>query len=189
MRPTRLAALTLLASCHAAQAFSWPAPPGWKSETIPFPLEFARDIAQHGVEEVRFEPRFFDPAADTYFTYSFAWVLDGPGSPAPDALAADLRRYFHGLMSAVGKDKGAAFPDGAFDARVESNEAAAGRYRGVVHTVDAFGDGRAVTLNLDAVSLACGRKAVLLVSLSPHAPDDATFRGLLAQRDTFRCAP
>jgi hypothetical protein len=48
-----------------APRFAWPAPPGWKSETIPFPLDFAPDIPHRGVEEVRFEPRFFDPAADT----------------------------------------------------------------------------------------------------------------------------
>jgi len=178
--------LLLLAGCHAAAPFTWPTPPGWKSETIPFPLEFAPDVPHRGVEEVRFEPRFFDPSADTYFTYSFAWLLDDAAPPSAAQLATDMRLYFTGLMRAVGKKK-ATYPDSAFQAQVDAD--ATGHYRGVVHTVDAFGDGRALVLHLDATALVCGQKQVILVSLSPHAPDDATYQALLAQRATFRCAP
>jgi hypothetical protein len=181
-----LLALSLL-SCHASPAFTWPTPPGWKPETIPFPLEFAPDVRHRGVEEVRFEPRFFDATADTYFTYSFAWVLDEPRPPSADELASDLHRYFAGLMRSVGQEKHATYPDAAFDAQVTADSPA--HYAGEVHTVDAFGDGRAVVLHLDAHALACGAKSVVLVSLSPHVPSDATFQALLAQRATFGCAP
>jgi hypothetical protein len=113
--------------------------------------------------------------------------MDDARPPSAEELSSDLRRYFSGLMRAVGSEKHASYPESAFDARVDAVGTA--HYRGVVHAVDAFGDGRALVLNLDAESLACGDKTVLLVSLSPHAPDDATFHSLLAQRGTFRCAP
>lgn len=48
-------------------------------------------------------------------------------------------------------------------------------------TVDAFADGRALVLHLDATAV-CGRKNLVLASLSPHAPAGATYRALLAQR-------
>jgi hypothetical protein len=134
---------------------------------------------------VRFEPHFFDPAADTYFTYSFAWVLDGASPPNDAQLASQLRRYFAGLMTAVGKEKHAAYDVGVFDARVKSEET--GHYQGEVRAVDAFGDGRALLLHLDAEARICGSKTVVLVSLSPHPVADPTFQALLAQRATFAC--
>ena len=42
----------------AAPSFTWPVPDGWRSETIPFPLEFAPSIPHRGVEEIRFAPGF-----------------------------------------------------------------------------------------------------------------------------------
>jgi hypothetical protein len=182
-----LAIASSLAACHSQGAFTWPVPEGWKSETIPFPLDFAPDLPHRGVEEIRFEPHFFDASADTYFTYSFAWVLDDPRPPTDAELGSDLTRYFRGLMTSVGKEKHATYPDGAFGASVTSPSP--GSYAGTVTTVDAFGDGRALTLHLDATSVACGSKNVVLVSLSPHAPGDPVFQALLAQRATFRCAP
>ena len=187
----------LAAACHPSPVstrpvstgpvFTWPAPEGWKKETIPFPLDFAPDLPHRGAEEIRFAPHFFDPAAPTYFSYSFAWVIDDPAPPPADQLSAEFRRYFAGLMGEVGKEKGAAYPASAFDARVDSDRA--GHYGGVIHAVDAFGDGRPLVLHLDAQSSTCRKKTVLLVTLSPKDPDDAVFAALLAQRGTFRCAP
>jgi hypothetical protein len=42
-------------------ATAWETPAGWRTETIPFPLEFAPSIAHAGVEELRFPPGFLDP--------------------------------------------------------------------------------------------------------------------------------
>ena len=184
-----LAASLAVAACHSGGApFRWSVPQGWKAETIPFPLDFAPDVPHRGVEEVRFEPGFFDPSAEAYFTYSFAWVLDETRAPAPSELAAELKRYFLGLARAVGQDKSLAVPESAFDAKVEADAEAPAHYHGVVHSLDPFNAGRPVVLTLDAVTLACGQKAVLLVSLSPHATTDATYQGLLAQRATFTCS-
>jgi hypothetical protein len=166
-------------------AFDWPAPTGWKSETIPFPLDFAPELAHRGTEEVRFAPHFFDAKADTYFTYSFAWVLSDERPVTPDALAAEMPVYFRGLARAVGEEKHAKYDDGAFGAHVEAVDAT--HARGTVRAVDAFGDGRALALNLDAEWTTCGARHVLLVSLSPHTPGDATWQVLLDQRRTFRC--
>ena len=65
-----------LADASPPPVFTWPAPTGWRKETIPFPLDFAPSLPYRGVEEVRFAPHFFDAPAETYFTYSFAWILD-----------------------------------------------------------------------------------------------------------------
>ncbi len=78
MRFLPLLTMALLVGCAAATpTFAWPTPEGWRQETIPFPLDFAPTLPYRGTEEIRFAPRFFDPASPTYFTYSFVWLVDG----------------------------------------------------------------------------------------------------------------
>ena len=38
----------------AEPSFFLPTPEGWRTETIPFPLEFAPEIKYEGLEELRF---------------------------------------------------------------------------------------------------------------------------------------
>jgi len=60
-RWARLGAICSLAAVAAAgqPGFRWPVAEGWRKETIPFPLEFARDLPFSGVEELRFAPGMF----------------------------------------------------------------------------------------------------------------------------------
>jgi hypothetical protein len=159
--------------------FRWDLPTRWKSETIPFPLPFAPSLPYRGVEELRFEPKFFDASAPTYFSYSFAWILDDDATPLTgERLSGDLARYFSGLAHEVSPNR---FDAAAHDARM--TRAADGTYRGEVHTVDAFGDGRKLLLHVAGESILCEGHRVLLLSLSPreHVAE------LDAQRRSFRC--
>jgi hypothetical protein len=170
------------ARANGSPSFQWPTPEGWRSETIPFPLEFAPELAYRGVEELRFAPKFFDASSPTYFTYSFVWLLeDGPAFGAAP-LAHDLDVYFTGLARAVAPSK---FEPKAHDARLEQQKD--GTYRGVVHTVDAFGDGRALTLAVVGEAVTCGSHRGIVLSLSPRT-DDTMWTTLNRQRRTFQCA-
>jgi hypothetical protein len=40
--------------------FYMPVPDGWRTETIPFPLDFAPELKYEGVEELRFSPWMFE---------------------------------------------------------------------------------------------------------------------------------
>lgn len=42
-----------------AADFTLPIPEGWRTETIPFPLEFAPELSYEGYEELRFSPGMF----------------------------------------------------------------------------------------------------------------------------------
>jgi hypothetical protein len=162
----------------------WPKPASWKSETIPFPLPFAPALPYRGVEELRFAPRFFDPQAETYFSYNFAWLLDDAPDLPSGRLAEELGRYFAGLAHAVDQ---AHFDEHAHSARLELTRS--GHYEGVVQTVDAFGDGRALKLFVEGESQLCGGRRILLLSLSPRPYDHPTWKALQAQRATFKCVP
>lgn len=85
----------------AAATASWAVPEGFRSETIPFPLEFAPALDHRGVEELRFAPGFFDPAAPGYWSYAFVWRVEDAAALDAAALARELEVYFRGLLVAV----------------------------------------------------------------------------------------
>jgi hypothetical protein len=162
--------------------FSWPVPDGWRSETIPFPLEFAPEIPHRGVEELRFAPGFFEPEAPGYFSYAFAWVVSGESALDIPTLARELTTYFRGLMGAVGKGK-KGLPALDLD-RTEARIGADGR--GSVVTFDAFGDGRQIDLEVTVAVQPCGSGKAVLFTAAPHgrppvspSPQDVT--------RSFRC--
>ncbi|HEU4411518.1 MAG TPA: DUF6265 family protein [Polyangiaceae bacterium] len=167
--------------------FRWPLPDGWRSESIVLPPEFARDMTVQGLEEVRFAPRFFDPSAETYFSYSFAWVLGGEARLDAAALGEQLRRYFAGLMKAVGGGKGKAAGAPASAAKLRDD--GAGRWAGTVITVDAFGEGTPLKLNVEAEASECAGRTIVLFTLSPREAGDALWGRLREQRTLFRCKP
>jgi hypothetical protein len=83
---------------------AWRVPDGWRSETIPFPLDFAPSLAHRGIEELRFAPGFFDPAAPGYWSYAFVWRTEDAATLDAAKLGDELTVYFRGLIAAVDKD-------------------------------------------------------------------------------------
>lgn len=169
----------------AAPGFTWPVPAGWRGETIPFPLEFAPDIPHRGVEELRFAPGFFDPAAPGYWTYAFAWVVTGERPLDPARLARELTAYFRGLTAAVAGGKKDGLPPPDLD-RVEVRLEPDGR--GTVRTFDAFGDGRQIDLDVAVVVQPCGSgKAVLFSAVRRGQPPLSPSVDEVVR--SFRCDP
>lgn len=188
---------TASATASAAASFHWPVPEGWKQETIPFPLEFAPDLAYRGVEELRFAPDFFEPDAPTYFSYAFVWWLEGRTELDAPRLERDLARYFAGLCGAVGEGK-FTFDPGRFKAKLEPGTEPAALpipgARSLQGTLDAYdpfkkGNGREISLNLRLAIGGCpdaGRQ-VVLVTASPKPRGDAIWKALGEREASFRC--
>ena len=170
---------------------AWPHPPDWKTETIPFPLDFAPAIRHVGVEELRFAPGFFAPAAPGYFSYAFVWWIK-EAAPLPAAtLAAELNQYYAGLCTEVGKKKFSLDP-----ARYHVELAAAettlpgwDALTGEAALYDAFTTGKPLTLRLHAYQRDCptvGQRAVLVLA-SPQPESAAIWTELLARAAAVRC--
>jgi hypothetical protein len=155
----------VLAACGAAPPppappSAWPVPAGWRSEVLPFPLDFAPSLAHRGVEELRFPPGFFDPASGEWWSYEFAWRLDDPAALAPDTLAVELTTYFRGLVAAVDGDHRVTAPDRiavavGFDLAVRA------------HLVDPFKTAEPIDLVGTAERRACGGGALWVIVLAP----------------------
>jgi hypothetical protein len=166
----------------AAPRFTWPVADGWRKETIPFPLEFAPDIDHTGVEELRFAPGFFDPAAPGYWTYAFVWVVTDDGDLTMAALSAELLAYFRGLTAAVARGKTGLPP--LDPARIQVRVGEDGR--GSATTFDAFGDGRQVDLELTVRVMPCGTgRAVLVAAARTGQPEMR--RAVDQVAASFRC--
>lgn len=180
----------------------WPAPTGWKSETLPFPLDFAPDLTHRGVEELRFAPGMFDATAPGYWSYAFVWWLEDRAPQDAAAFSRELTDYFRGLLVLVARERAKAPPAGApaplpFDAaaiactlRAEAEPPKSPeppgwqRFTGEATIFDAFGDNRRLSLHLTlaqrdfpAAGSAPGHRAILVLA-SPADPAQPIWRQL-----------
>lgn len=191
-----LAATTLLAQSPSPSGapvdfpLEWKPLEGWRTETIPFPLDFAPSLSYPGgVEELRFSPKFGQVDDPLYFTYAFVWVVPESEKIDLERMKGDLKAYFDGLMTAVAKDKklelGAidslvtieAVPDGMTDPML-----AGLTFKGTVKTKDAFFSQKDVLLEYCVYRTRCevSGKAVWYFEVSPQLTTDE-MRILMAQ--------
>lgn len=152
------------AEAAAPQAPPWPVPPGWRTEVIKFPLDFAPTLAHRGEEVLRFPPGFFDPASGDHWSYAFVWRTEDPAQLDAAALGAELTAYFRGLIAAVDKQQriqardqiiARAIPDGA------------GRFRLSAHVFDAFRTAAPLDLTGWAERRPCRAGALWVFVLAP----------------------
>jgi hypothetical protein len=151
---------------HDKASFVWPVAEGWRKETIPFPLEFAPDLALSGVEEIRFAPGMFKPGEDGYWSYAFVWWLDG--RPA----LARFKASFHALPP----------PPKKLGHAVQA-------FAGTVDSYDAFATGKPIVLQLEVHVWDCaeaGRRVAMILA-SPQPESAPIWTSLHARRDEFVC--
>ena len=74
-------------------------PPGWTTEKISFPIEFAPQINYKGVEELRFAPGWGKKGDQQYWSYAFLWWLENDPAINEEALEKDLTAYYNGLVN------------------------------------------------------------------------------------------
>lgn len=156
-------------STPVAMPASWPVPAGWKSEVIPFPLDFAPGISHRGVEELRFAPGMFDPKAGGYWSYAFVWRTEDPATLAAPILAAELTIYFRGLIGAVDAEKRKVANLDDIWVKVTGEGEGETKLTIAARLFDAFGDAREVTLGGWAQRKACPQGAVWVFVMSTQS--------------------
>jgi hypothetical protein len=140
----------------------WRVPQGWRSETIPFPLDFAPSLAHRGIEELRFAPGFFDPAAPGYWSYAFVWRTEDAAVLDAAALGGELTAYFRGLIAAVDKNGKITARDQITATAIPDGE----RFTLRAHVFDAFKTAAALDLEGTAERRACGTGALWVFVLA-----------------------
>ena len=142
----------------------WPAPPGWRTEVIKFPLEFAPSIAHHGFEDLRFPPGFFDPASGDYWSYAFIWRTEDPAQLDAATLGAELTAYFRGLIAAVDTKQRITARD---EIAVRATPDGAARFLLSAHVFDAFKTAAPLDLAGFAERRPCRAGALWVFVLAP----------------------
>jgi len=186
----------LLVTAAAAQEapppvpFHMPTPEGWRTETIPFPLGFAPELAFEGLEELRFAPGMFTANSEDFWTYAFVWWIAEPDPLAPADLAADLETYFAGLIQAVGESRELKVDDVLHEVTLTSAPDGDLDMVGTAHTFDPFVTAAPVRLNVRVKQFACpdAERRVVWFELSPQPFDHAVWGVLGDMRQAFRCA-
>jgi hypothetical protein len=149
----------------ASPARPWSIPEGFRGETIPFPLEFAPGLAHRGVEELRFAPGFFDPAAPGYWSYVFVWRTEDAATLDAAAIGAELTAYFRGLIDAVDSTKQITDRDAIVVKATPSGT----RIALAAHVYDAFKTKQPLDLVGWAERRGCGAGALWSFVLAPEA--------------------
>jgi len=166
-----------------------PAPAGWRGERLTFPLDFAPDLDLAGAEDLLFAPGMFAPDSETYFSYALAVRMQGDLEVDAAFLEDFLARYYRGLCRAVAGGRKLAFDEKGFAVHVAREGE---RFRASVDMIDAFTDGRPLTLALELESWSGPGTTELLGLASPldaEAPVWAELHALGAAWRAARPAP
>ena len=197
--------LVLLLLCAAVAApstaqdpvevrFFLPTPEGWRTETIPFPLEFAPDLEYEGLEELRFAPGMFQEGSADFWSYAFVWwVPEGTGFETK-RLQEDLERYFQGLTTAVAeaRDFDPGEPDYDVKLRpIESSTSGQVGWEGEAATYDVFVTRKPIQLGIRMDIIPCPSQGhvAAIFQLSPQPRDHSIWEVLESLHRDFRCSP
>ena len=153
------------------------APEGWSKESFALPTSFMTDSNFAGVEEVRFTPGWDDPSSSQFWTYTFAWYIDGDANLTGPRLEKILEDYFSGLTKSVGKDKG--IEEGKIvKAKTQFTATPASVYQqvfeGTVRLFDVFFTQNHIELNVKVKGNYCAEidKHLIVFSFSPKEFED-----------------
>jgi hypothetical protein len=179
------AVLLALGSLPQVPAPLFPAPEGWRTERIPFPLGFAPELEYRGFEDLAFAPGMFAKGSDSYFSYALALELEG--DVAIDARFLDdfLTTYYRGLCRAVGESRALELDLDAVAAEVEGG---GDRFRARVHAFDPFTDGGALELALELCTHPGAGKTELLGIASPKERSAPIWQELTAVLEAWSAA-
>jgi hypothetical protein len=172
--------------------FFLPTPEGWRTETIPFPLEFAPELEYEGLAELRFSPGMFQEGSSDFWSYVFVWwVPEGTGFET-EWLQGDLERYFRGLTTAVAdaREFDPGKPD--YDVRLKPTESSTPdhpQWDGTAATYDVFVTRKPIRLNvrIDLVPCSSQGRVAAIFQLSPQPHDNTIWEVLNNLRQEFRC--
>jgi hypothetical protein len=168
--------------------FYMPVPEGWRTETIPFPIDFAPGLDYEGIEELRFAPGMFQEGSEDFWTYAFVWWIPEETEIHPERLAADLEAYFSGLAIAVADSRGFDASAGTYDVTIDEDGKDIGEgLMGTAKIFEPFVTGKALTLNIRVNVIPCGEEKAVFFEISPQPAGHPVWSSLQEIRSGFRC--
>lgn len=172
--------------------FHLPTPNGWRTETLPFPLDFAPELEYEGLEELRFSPGMFKEMKVDFWSYAFVWWVREGTSFSTQRLEEDLETYFRGLTAGVAEARELNPGKTEFAVElelVESDSPGHQKWKGTAHTFDIFTTQRSIRLNVRIDIQQCPEQKHLAAffQLSPQPVRNQIWEVMAGLRQGFRC--
>lgn len=141
----------------------------WKKEIFNFPISFAKEINYQGFEEAQFPEGWRKKDSPDFWSYVFAWNVNGNIELKENELETNLQIYFDGLMKVVNKDKEIVIPNTIAQFRKKGDSNNISSYIGKVEIFDAFVTKEPMTLNVLVEKYYCElkKKSIILFRFSP----------------------
>ena len=144
----------------------------WRKEAFDFPIPFAPEIKLEGQADVRFTDGWQDSDSPLFWSYAFAWKLNGRHQLSNNQLENYVQIYFDGLMNVVKKDKSKELPltNALFISELQENGI---HYTAKIKLYDAFFTQEMLTLHVNGTYDYCvdSDKSLFLFRLSPQTID------------------
>ncbi len=160
----------------------------WRHERIPFPPQFAPTLGS-GSEDLFFAEGMFDAKTPSYWSYVFSIVLDSSLNNEVPTDKAGLERffidYYAGLIAGVAKGKSLAFDPSMLKVRLTDKKLDLAQVAIEIDLIDAFTDGRKLTVKLAAVVNT--KDNCLNVIASPADSSKPIWKRLEAARSCVLC--
>lgn len=176
----------------------------WRGERITLPPQFAPKMKLKGLEEIRFAPGMFKPAAKDFFTYVFVFAVSEDQKLTEAVLKQEILVYYQGLSEGLMKRKGKAVDVSEFTFEMKKAKAATGgpkgvkaaaitQYTGQLDWVEPFATAEAQVLHFEmhAWHDAKTKKNYLFVCTSPKAiaDGDTNWKAMRNIRQSFVVNP
>ena len=172
--------------------FYLPIPDGWRTETLPFPLDFAPELEYEGLEELRFSPGMFTEIKVDFWSYAFIWWVPEGTHFDTEGLQTDLEQYFRGLTAAVAEARGFDPGEPDYDVQLERVESSApdhAQWAGDVLTYDVFATRKPIRLKvrIDMIPCSAQEHVAAFFQLSPQPRSNQIWGVMDSMRRDFRC--
>ena len=145
----------------------------WRKEAFNFPIPFVPEIDFEGQADVRFTEGWQDKDSPLFWSYAFAWKLNGEQQLSNSELEKYMEIYFDGLMRVVNKDKEKVLaPTNALFTSVHQEDVI--QYTGKIKLYDAFFTQEMLALYVNGTYEYCveNGKSLFLFRLSPQTVDN-----------------
>ncbi len=150
----------------------------WAKEIIEFPIGFAQEIKYEGFEDLRFPPGWSKHDSPNFWSYVWAWSINGIEEVTVQDLEKNIQYYFDGLLGLDFykiDDKHLRKTNAVFIIKEDSNSNL--QYVGKVKTFDTRYTKKPMTLHVEVKNYYCKQenKTIILFRFSPKEFKDSVW--------------
>jgi hypothetical protein len=138
----------------------------WRTEIIPFPIDWLPKLTFKGFEELRFAPNWSHKDHEEFWTLAMAWQVDAKTEVTLKEIQFNFNHYFDALMKP--NHWATEFPEPQLELSGIDVSKSGTQFKGTMTFFDGFHTGKVITVNILGNQTLCKTtgKAIILFKLS-----------------------